>query len=547
LFNALNQKQNLNEAAQIFLGALSWSIAVYLVIRQSGTLPGNDVYFHIQISEIMKYHGIILESFPWTTHSVWNNSFFDKDWLFHVFLIPFLSLGKIAGAKVALCTIVFLVGLAWGILFRTLKCKNIFIALLLTLFCSGYAFSGRLVLLRAHLFSIVFIAICLTCIIKKWYLGLTIATILYSLSYTGSWQIIPIAILFDIVRFLRKNQNNESYRYCAIWAILGIFIGLLINPYYPANIPGGILQNITVLKSCWLSVPGTRIVLGEELYAVSIKKLFTIYMPVIIILFATVFYCINSKKKLKNSLSIIIPLGFLSFGYLMLTLLSVKFTDYLIPFTAAFAVSAWNIKIPFTGKKSPILYIILFFLILSGGFSIVKLRKETYQTHPLYYGAVEWLNNIQEPVDLSKLDRKCQTKFDHNASCNKNNRPSYNPNLIIFTGEWSDTPALFYGAPQFKYLVFLDPNFMYAYSPEKYNLWKKISDGKVLFPAIRIQKDFNSNIVFLTKHKRRLFNALRDSSYAKLMYTGPDGESIFIIDVPSHILKRIEDFNTPNL
>ena len=512
-----DKKKNITEGAQIFFGALSWSIAVYLVIRHSGTLPGNDVYFHIQLAEIMKSHGIVLDSFPWATHSVWNNAFFDKDWLFHVFLIPFLFLGKIAGGKAALLTIVFLIGLAWGFLFKALKCRYIFAALLLTLFCSGYAFFGRLVLLRAHLFSVFFIAVCLICIIKKWYLSLTATIVLYSLSYTGSWQIIPIAIIFDIVKFFQKKYDDDKgLRYCTIWAVLGIFIGFCVNPYYPANISGGILQNITVLKSGWLGIPGTKIILGEELYAVSITKLFTVYIPVIVILFGTVYHCINSKKKLSNNFTVIIPLGFLSFIYLVLTMFTVKFTDYLVPFTVAFAVSAWNIKLPFKGKKSIFFYIILFFFILFGYFSITNLRKDTIQAQPRYYGAVQWLNN-------NIIRRQKGEGIDKISA----------PGLVVFTGEWSDTPALFYGAPQFRYLVFLDPNFMYAYSPAKYNLWKKISDGRVLCPAIRIYNEFNSKIVFLTKHKKRLFYALIKSPYAKLMYTGTEGESIFVIDAIS--------------
>ena len=518
----LHEKGKVTEGVQIFFGALAWTIAVYLVIRHSGTLPGNDVYFHIQLAEIMRTHGIVLDSFPWTTHSVWNTAFFDKDWLFHVLLIPFLFLGKIAGGKSALLIFVFLAGLAWGFLFKTLKCKNIFIALLLTLFCSGYAFLGRLVLLRAHLLSIFFVAVCITCIIRRWYLSLTAMTVLYSLSYTGSWQIIPIAIVFDLVKLSQKrSDNSRGLRFCTIWAVLGIFIGFLLNPYYPANISGGILQNITVLKSGWLGTVGAKIILGEELYGVSTTKLFTVYMPVIIILFATVYYCVNFKNNLRNNFAIIVPLGILSFIYLVLTLLTVKFTDYLVPFTIAFAVSSWDLNLPIKGRKSVFVYMTLLLLILFGIFSIAALRKDTYQTQPRYHGAVQWLNNniirCQKGEGIDKTSA---------------------PNLVVFTGEWSDTPALFYGAPQFRYLVLLDPNFMYAYSPEKYNLWKKISDGKVLFPAMLIYREFDAKIVFLTKYKKRLSYSLTKSPYAELMYTGPEGESIFVIDLPPKKTKK---------
>ena len=515
----IKEKQFINGNLQIVLGALLWSFAIYMVIYKSAFLPGNDVYYHIELSEIMKNHGLVFKSFPWTTHSVWNNSFFDKEWLFHVFLIPFLFLGKVMGAKAALLSLTFMIGLAWGSLFKALKCKYIFFIMLLTIFCGGTSFLGRLMLLRAHLLSIFLIALCLTCIIKKWRLGLIITSILYCLSYTGSWQIIPIAFMFDIVEIAYKKRIGNILRLTFIWALLGIVIGTLINPYFPTNVSGGILQNIIVLKSSWLGTNGAKIMLGDELYPIAFRQLMTIYMPVIIILLITLYHCINSKKKLKNGY-ITISFGLLSLIYLILTVLTVKFTDYFVPVSIAFAASAWHYKLHFWGKKSFLTYIVAILLVLFGYYSIGKLHTATCRSTLLYSGATKWLNeNIQDQKTFSKTGI---------------------PGKIVFTGGWDDTPALFYGAPQFKYLVFLDPNFMYAYSHEKYILWRRIADGKVTYPAIRIYKNFNSNIVFVSKYKKRLCYVLAGSPYAKLVYRGPDGESLFIINIPESELKKFK-------
>ncbi len=532
------------DTLQIFFGALLWAIAVYIVIAPSGTLPGNDIYFHVQISNIMKDQGLVLKSFPWTTHSVWNNAFFDKDWLFHVLIIPFLTFGKIAGAKAALVIFVFVIGIAWGGLFKVLKCKNIFLIMLLTLFCSGWAFPGRLILLRAHLFSIFFLGVVLLCIIESWYLGLTAITVLYSLSYTGSWQVLPVAVIFDLSRYFQRERSSEDkakLRYFTLWAILGLFIGLLINPYYPANISGGIIQNIIVLKSSWFGTSGAKIILGEELYSTPIKDLATIYLPVIIIMFASFYHCINYRANTKNNFAVSLSLGILSLMYFLLTLLTVKFTDYFIPVTIAFAASTFNTKIPLKGKKSAYTYIVLCLIIIYGSFCLIELRKSTSRSKPLFNGAVEWLNkNIQTPKKNDQHNKlySFYDKYNKFISLN-NNDDKKQSRLTIFTGNWSDPPALFYGAPQFSYLVFLDPNFMYAFSPDKYNLWQKISDGVALYPALRIYDDFNSNIVFLTKNRKGLINALKNSPYAKLKYTGPDDENIFIIDIPYHIRRKL--------
>lgn len=521
-----------NDMLQIYFGAFLWTIAGFIVLYNSNSLPGVDVYFHIRLSEIMKTNGVVLESFPWTTYSVWNNNFFDKDWLFHVYLIPFLSLGSITGAKTALLFLIFINGIAWGMLSKALKNKYIFLTLTLILLCSGYAFLGRLLLLRSHLFSIFFLAISLIYIVKKKRISLTILSILYCLTYTGSWQIIPIALIFDLVEILRNSyelswdQKSKKYNikdvfkyiplqikqhnFIFIWALLGILIGTLINPYYPNNISGGFLQNIMVLKNSWLGNSGTSIRMGDELYALSTIKIFTVYLPTIIIMISGIFYLINCRH---NRLSYkLITFGLLSVGYFTLTLITQKFTDYFVPITIIFvALCVQNATILNKTFRIISASVIILILLFFGYYSICRLRKDTVRKYPEYSGATNWLNRNIEVKDNDI------------------------PNKTIFTANWSVTPLLFYGSPQFKYLVFLEPYFMYSYSPEKYKIWKNISEGKTLFPAIKIKREFNSDIVFLTKYNRKLFKTLSSSKFAKLKYQGPDGESIFILNVPNSL------------
>jgi len=107
------------------------------------------------------------------------------------------------------------------------------------------------------------------------------------------------------------------------------------------------------------------------------------------------------------------------------------------------------------------------------------------------------------------------------------------PRKLIFTSSWDDTPYLFYSLPKFKYLVFLDPYFMYSYSPDKYRMWQKISEGKTSNPALLIQQEFGTNIVFVNKRHKTLQMQLEESGQAKFKFEGKDGEKVFVLKSPA--------------
>ena len=67
------------------------------------TIFGADGYLHIRLAEIIKDHGPI-KDFHWARYSIFATRFSDKDFLYHVLLIPFTFFGDIFfGAKVAAC------------------------------------------------------------------------------------------------------------------------------------------------------------------------------------------------------------------------------------------------------------------------------------------------------------------------------------------------------------------------------------------------------------------------------------------------------------
>ena len=148
-------------AARIFLGSALWASAVAFALSASA-LPGNDPYYHVALVRKMPESGRwIIVDFPWTTCSIWSEPFFDKEWLFHVFLLPFVSAGGIFGAKAATVALAAFAAAAWGFLLATLGCRRIFQCLLFALSATGYVFLARIDLCRPHLTSLIFLPLTL--------------------------------------------------------------------------------------------------------------------------------------------------------------------------------------------------------------------------------------------------------------------------------------------------------------------------------------------------------------------------------------------------
>jgi hypothetical protein len=110
---------------------------------------------------------------------------------------------------------------------------------------------------------------------------------------------------------------------------------------------------------------------------------------------------------------------------------------------------------------------------------------------------------------------------------------------IIFTTSWNDSSVLFFQAPQLRYLVMLEPYFMYAYSPHKFTVWQKISLGKVNNPSLLIKSEFDSSVVFVSHNMQALKHKLLQDPYAELQYESKDtGESIFTLSIPLQALEK---------
>lgn len=514
----VNMKTIKLNVSELIGSALCWMFAVTFVIFNTNSLPGYDAYYNVQIAEIMSKGTWAITEFPWTTCSIWADFYFDKEWLFHVYLIPFIALfGKIQGAKIATIMAVFFMGLSWGILLKALGLKkHLFSAMIFMLFATGYLFLGRIVLCRSILFSLIFLPLAITCAIQGKRLLLFIVIYLYTLSYVGAWQALPIILIFDAFGIKKHEPWSKDLKKMMFpYVVAGLVAGVIFNPYFPVNIKGIFIQTILVLKAKWFGVGGGEIMQASELAPISSKRVLW-HLPLFIIYGYTVhsMWMNRSFKEMRRPAGVFFILSTL---YLVLTIFSQRFIEYLAPFFAVFVIMYWyefpnkkwfdydsDTKIHISPHKFRITFLLIF--LLFGGISIALLNKNFYRENLFYKDSTDWLKgHVKE-------------------------------NEIIFTGDWDKGAVLFFHAPEFRYLVMLEPYFMYAHSPEKYFLWNKICQGKISRPSIPIVNEFNSTVVFVPHDAPALLSKLRQDNFAQLEYEGKHGEAIYILRVPKQEL-----------
>jgi len=67
----------------------------------------------------------------------------------------------------------------------------------------------------------------------------------------------------------------------------------------------------------------------------------------------------------------------------------------------------------------------------------------------------------------------------------------------VFTTDWDEFPDLFFTAPEQRYLVGLDPTFMYVTSPQRWQSWRDIVNGRVADVRRPILETFHSRYLFV--------------------------------------------------
>ena len=440
-------------------------IAVYLVSLlifgalqfQSPYLPGTDGYYHIKFAYLMRQNGILWE-FPWATVSLWTEHFSDKEFLYHLYLIPFTYFSNlVTGIKVAT---VLLAALAVTSFYAIVKSNAVRYPFFwyLALISSGAYFLCRANIPRPQVISITLALWAIHFVINHKLKALFAITFIYTWSYTAGHlplifaAIASLVIFFDEFRLEWKTPTA---------ALAGFLAGMLIHPYFPDNFIIFWIQNFEIL---WKGAgDNVDLAMGGEFKAMSTKTMLFTSTTVVLGLISVLVTALWSPRKIDSKTKQVFAIALALF---ILTCIVQRFAEYSHPALILFFGMYFS---PIVLEKFP-----------QGVSSIPKT--------PLLLGLIILGILIDRSIDSTiPYFRIPPNDYKYAALYLKNHTEE---DEVVFTCDWDDTPNLFYENHKNRYIIFLDPNFMYLWKPEEWKKWSDLAAGRAKGQTYDLLKNY---------------------------------------------------------
>lgn len=495
---------------------------VFFYIQYTDAFPDPDSFYHMKMALLIR-EGNLAKNFPWLSdYTILGANYADQHFLYHVFLVPFVTLfNPPIGIKIAT---IFLAALLITLFYWLLKKEGIRFAAfysILLLFIEPFTF--RISLAKAPSVSIIFLLLIFWCIFKYRLRKLFLLSAIFVWAYGGFPLALVALVVYGIISLIFRFRERKIFfgvikffKYSKSWQDLifkgreiklflvglgGIVTGLILNPYFPQNLSFYWFQLVKIGVVNYQKVIGV----GGEWYPYGFTNLIpnTVFLSLILAV-ALVAFFITIKKQNRRSFTLLI----LTIFFLVLTLKSRRYVEYYVPLGMLFSAFALNplvknVNIRFLIKKIPDYYfsrkivftiLAIYFLVMIPTIALRDLKQER--------------NNFLTGIPYNK--------FQAASTWIENNTPK---DSLVLHSDWDEFPILFYHNTHNRYIVGLDPTFMYAFNQDLYWRWVKITTGEQKEDLYDIIKnDFQSATVFLEKDHTAMDNNFKKDSHFELVY-----------------------------
>jgi hypothetical protein len=437
------------------------------------TLFSADGYLHIRMAQFLKELGPHYD-FHWARYSVFARNFADKDFLYHVLLIPFTFFRDIFfGAKVSAA--VFLTGLYlifWLMLDRHCRQKYLIPFFLLAFLCSP-AFLQSLSQPRNMVIIIALTLLFTDALIKKNQSALFLIACVYALTHVSSPYLLLFALLGEGARFASEREFSAGSMGAVL---LGLVAGFFMHPNFPNNLLifylNGILVPVFALK--W------GLELGAEFFPTDTRDFVLGYPFILIALLLLVGLGASLRQKARTSTQIWLSVtafffvfSFFSQRYLahvyplMLISLASLLSDWLSA-REGLTQAKQNTSLRAAGSIAVIAFFCLLALHTYRGFKQRIVSERIYNGH--YEAVGKWMSAYIPPGE------------------------------VIFHANWSDSQYFIGLNPRDDYFVTLDPVYMYYWNKDLYNLYRETAFGRVPDPYDVLKNTFKVNYGYAGKN-----------------------------------------------
>lgn len=489
----MKQKLTWQSSALIFF----LSLVVFLTIfSRFENLHGGDGYYHLSLAREYWRAGFF-DSLSWARFSAMNDHFGDKEFLFHLLLMPFVRLAPShAGANLALAFFNALVFTIIAFLsVRAIGKWGVFVPVLL--FGTSAAFTLRLTSLRPEILSLILLLLATWVASRKRYFWLFVVSGLYALSYTAFHALLGLSLgWFVYTGWITRKWDWRIPLYTA----LGIACGLALHPNFPSNCQIWWIQNVDFFRyKAFLPV-------GREIYphttATALEFNFGWLLGLIL------FW--RSVEKRHPESTNAGPEAFFFVNAIAFSLLYIsmqRFSTYCMPFVTlallfeikrrGLAIGRW-FYLPWRGR---IPFSIAFCLCLA-----------------LSMNSCWWVYyNLKQHGVFTTSYSKQWREFAFHL-----------PEGARVAAPWAYTELYVWAAPRARYLNVLDPVFMAVANPGLYGLQRSIWANRTPDVPLAVRTFLDSEyIVFPAGKDTALFRKLVNDPRVELRHRGMD--AIFYI------------------
>jgi hypothetical protein len=495
---------------QLGLAALFSAVFFSYYQFSSEYLCGTDPYFHVKLAQIIRQSGPVLD-FPWAQWSSWRDGYFDKEVIYHLYISFFVGGDVLFGAKVAnvLLGVGIFTSFMWILLANRMRWAWFWYFILLS---SGGYFLFRMNVSRPQVMSVLILLLGLHFLMNERHFIVGLVSLVYSLSYTGHYQFVGLALGYVGVVYLMERRLPWRV---FVFALGGMLSGWLVHPNFPHNVAGFWLQNVQVIAAHW--VPKVNLNMGGELNPMTTRSLLGVNGATLIPLWIAFVLALTKRPQVSTRTVYLFAASTL---YLIMTLFTKRFAEYWIPVTALFHASFYS---QFLGGWEPVRKLVQFFTErrLLGGLMAVLLFPPS-----AFWALAIALGKGARDVRFRLLARTggvlvvvglvvglggqfVASHLDSFRQVNRCEEPTYGPSARfirdripkgsrILTCDWDDAPYLFFYSHHHYYTVFLDPNFMYAWRPDIWHTWDRLTHAKDPDPLGTLKDTFKADYVYCT-------------------------------------------------
>jgi len=432
-----SQSSPARETGIFFLGVLAASLALQFSFPQ---LIGSDGFFHLRMAQDP------LAGMPWMPRSIFGSGWVDHQFLFHLLMAPFAWLIEgIAAAKVSAAVFA---ALAVTACYRFLRQERVPGAALFALLpcAASWDLLMRLEMPRAQSLALLFLVLGLMALRRAQPLLLFTLSWAFMASYHVALVALPVALL-HAAAFSRAKGGFKIRPSAAVAG--GLLTGLSIHPHSPRTFEF-LWQHVVqkVVNSEQLPVggewqDGILTLLGPAGEGGELLRVLSFSLGPLLLLGGAALALSRARGRRSGEAVLLFVLA----GTACLGLLAgSKAVEYAAPFSAlALGLSLRDLNPDWLNSRR-----------------ILRRLGITLAALLFFQGC--WL---RASVIATEPDP------DRFASAADFLRSEALPGEVIYHFSWGDFPELVWQAPEFRYIVGLDPHFLQLKSA---NLWARYED-----------------------------------------------------------------------